>query len=466
MAKEYETIASGVRLRRAPIAWQEPVAVLLAICLLLSGFSYFFFWRLPAQRTALVEVEIKTIESRFLSRDLAWADRMARDLLASGRVSNKSQIARLEVLLQQIGELRAKFHCKVTFAVSPATAAVSLKAGQRIESGATLGVGDHHITFEAPGFEPEQREVVVEADGQIVELGTIQLRRRQGRLQVVAKDDEVRFSIRQIESESGIATEFVEIPETREPFSAAVPTGTYCITWSEGGVTLEGENVGVKAGEEMRIEKRFGTVPVTVQSDPPGATLWVEGEKHSRGVLPLKLDLRPISYRMTAQYEDWPSIKKEVRFHPSERGQVAFNWEYTAIDFDSQPQGARVYDGAEEIGVTPFKKVLLAGHHHFTAKLVNLDTQQVDVVLRKDHAGKADFQFVYGTLKIESEPIGAEIVLPGVPKEERPHSPCEINVRPGPVRFTMTLAGYQQVKVSHSVPAYQVSTIKAKFERP
>ena len=147
----------------------------------------------------------------------------------------------------------------------------------------------------------------------VIELGEIALRRMVGGVQLRSSDPLVTCSLVQVESDSGTADpEIEEIVAEGGVEASDLPTGKYEATWSFAGIELAVDRVLVKSGETTELGRRFDPVQFTVISDPPNATVQIEGEDQPRGVTPLVLSLRPGHYSLKANIRDWEGKKLDV----------------------------------------------------------------------------------------------------------------------------------------------------------
>ena len=107
-----------------------------------------------------------------------------------------------------------------------------------------------------------------------------------------------------------------------------------------------------------------------------------------------------------------------------------FLWKYCRVDFESDPTGARIYHGINELGVTPFELALQEGEYELTATLPGLDPVTAKLNLQHQKNGRLPFFFEYATLDVKSDPPEAEII---VAEKSLGFTPKEIVVDLGPL---------------------------------
>lgn len=88
-----------------------------------------------------------------------------------------------------------------------------------------------------------------------------------------------------------------------------------------------------------------------VNSDPPGAEIFIEGK--SRGLTPLRVELAPGTYEVEARLLEWPAQTQRLVLEKTGEARLGFAFGNGSVKITSAPGGASVYAGGKEIGRTP-----------------------------------------------------------------------------------------------------------------
>ncbi|RFC45688.1 MAG: PEGA domain-containing protein [Verrucomicrobia bacterium] len=211
---------------------------------------------------------------------------------------------------------------------------------------------------------------------------------------------------------------------------------------------------------------------VSITSNPDKVTVFWNDQR--LGETPLHKWLPQGSHKLEARYKNWPVKLVEMSADPDKLNELAFEWGYDIVSFDSAPQGARIFLGSEELGVAPFSCPLKAGVMTVRAFMPDLDEIQREITVTPGFKGRVVFQFDYGLIEVESEPPGATIIGPdGSPLKvggdagmnQNLLTPAQILRRPGPVQLRLEKKGYQSVTISDSLRAQRMLKLKATLER-
>jgi PKD repeat protein/uncharacterized protein (UPF0548 family) len=214
--------------------------------------------------------------------------------------------------------------------------------------------------------------------------------------------------------------------------------GLYKVEVKEAGVIENGykewkETVEVGPGEEVSLNAELlrKTGSIRVESVPRGAGLYLVGDLVKSEPLPEKIyadssyygttpktltDLGPGSYKVAVKkggYIDWV---KKVYVEAGEETllQVILQQQYGSISVSSAPASAKIYLDGNDKGITPATLTdLEPGSYKVEVKKEGYTdwSETVDVGSDKEVSLNAVLEIMTGSIRVKSEPIGAEIYL-------------------------------------------------------
>src|SRR6266446_2001485 len=121
---------------------------------------------------------------------------------------------------------------------------------------------------------------------------------------------------------------------------------------SRRALALAGGIVVLLAAAVFVIVPRLNRADVRVTSDPPGASLLVNGQP--RGKTPLHERWRKGTYELMAQYGELEGQKATLVIDSRQGQSQHFQFDYGGVTLTSEPSGASVKVGGAEVGKTPF----------------------------------------------------------------------------------------------------------------
>ena len=205
----------------------------------------------------------------------------------------------------------------------------------------------------------------------------------------------------------------------------------------EGGVVLDrGENIVNEPTD------RFGFL--FVRTDPPGATVFVNGQE--KGPSPQQLELPEGRYIVV--------VEMGRLYHPA-RQEVALTTEGARLVLDlrpahgtikvgSTPRGAQVWLDGEEVGTTPLELPRKpSGTYRLRVQAPDYLADERDLVVTDGAVAEHQATLIpdWGMLRVESDPPGASIILDEVRTGHvTPHR--FDRVRPGVRIVRLALAGH------------------------
>jgi hypothetical protein len=335
-----------------------------------------------------------------------------------------------------------------------------------------LPIGRHEIRVSSPGYDSALRSVDLMSNAELKTVDRIILDRFTGSAKLLSRPTGVEFELKMTQSDANRPEEFAGMISAAPVALPNLPTGVYELSWRQQGRVERRSNLTIRSGETVPVEVDLRLAEVNLNSNPDKATIFWNDQR--LGETPLHKWLPQGIHKLEARYDNWPVKLVEITADPDKLNELSFEWDYDIVNFDSAPQGARIFLGSEELGVTPFSRPLKAGVATVRAFIPDLDEIQREISVTPGLKGRVVFQFDYGVIQIESEPPGATIIGPdGNPlKMGGDHelfqnllTPAQILRRPGPVRLRLEMKGYQSVIISDSLRAQRMLKLKGTLER-
>ncbi len=128
---------------------------------------------------------------------------------------------------------------------------------------------------------------------------------------------------------------------------------------SRRALALAGAIVVLLAAAGWLIVPRLNRAEVRITSDPPGASLLVNGQP--KGKTPLHDRWPKGSYKLVAQYGELEEQQATLVIASRQSQSTNLEFEYGMVKITSEPSGARVQAGGVELGKTPLTNYLKPG---------------------------------------------------------------------------------------------------------
>lgn len=181
----------------------------------------------------------------------------------------------------------------------------------------------------------------------------------------------------------------------------------------EAEVLIEGKGIE----QSLEVELTPNWAPVTFRSEPPGATLLVDGEE--RGTTPLTTEIdagaREVALSLTG-YQRWTRELEVVADEPRELPLVRLSPAPARVRVTSEPSGATVAVGGEFRGRTPVT-LAIAPDQEVTLRLNKAGhrpaTRELRLERAEERALALELTPVLGTIEVRATPADATLYVDG-----------------------------------------------------
>jgi serine/threonine protein kinase/formylglycine-generating enzyme required for sulfatase activity len=199
------------------------------------------------------------------------------------------------------------------------------------------------------------------------------------------------------------------------PKSEDWPPGTYELVARYSNLEEQRRTLEVKPGgqgEEVVFVFPHGSLEL--KSDPLGAKVLFAG--NLLGYTPFTNNvLRPgeIVYQLDLNGYQVTNVAAQISEKSRQSLLVKLTRMTEGVQFTSDPDGAVVFLDGKELGKTPTSSMQLpTGPNKLTARYLGVEVIK-SVVVRRGEPSRCDFKFPSGSLRIESDLVGAEVVAAG-----------------------------------------------------
>lgn len=366
---------------------------------------------------------------------------------------NPDALASLPLIEKRLEEARGT----VIVSTSPEGATVKLGSMKEQTSPATFtGVpfGDYELVASLDGFESVSQSVTV--DSEIPQsLFGIELAKSSGEIEVVSEPQGADYKL--IKTREKKPEELIKVGVTPEKIDKLDP-GEYQVLMAIEGWPANSQFVRVENNRSTSVSAVFAKGGLNLTSDPSGAEVWIEtGQSKPRkaGVTPVNLSGLPAGkHGIELRYLDWEPIRRTVDVSGGLTQDLQFSWERSLVSFTSDPPGAEVFMGDKKLGkgqqTTPFQVELPEGDYRFSARYPKLGQVDKSHYVDPDAGSNGvDFHFDYGSVTLESQPVGAAVVSGGMPLGRTPLTLSV--VPPGDYTFELSKEQHRSSSVSGTV---------------
>ena len=423
--------------------------------------GYFFYWKPLQQDRYFVEaanqIEYSISENKvtFSEQEIArmlefeWLDAGQRQRLLSLRKEAEIQRQSWRGILEIQNPV-------------PSWAEVRLNQASISPGAHELPLAKYDLVFAAIGYSQALKTVHLQENEQTIDVEPVELTRLSGTAEINSKPAGLEVRLKMVESEAGRLNEFAKSTYSTPAIAKDLPTGTYEVSWTVEGVTKQRSSLTIRANESTSLSADLRKADVEITSDPDGATIFADGKR--LGDTPRTVVLAPGIHKFEAYYKNWPTKSFEITANPDDKvASYKVKWDYGSITFESDPIGAQVWVGTEELGFAPGSSIVQPGSTLFRATLPDLGEVLTKASVKPGSNGRVFFAFEYGGLDIISTPANASVIT--MTGKELGKTPLSINRRPGALRLKLSKPGYQPLVITESIKSGTDLKVTATLER-
>ncbi|HEY3898887.1 MAG TPA: bifunctional serine/threonine-protein kinase/formylglycine-generating enzyme family protein [Chthoniobacter sp.] len=242
-----------------------------------------------------------------------------------------------------------------------------------------LPVGKYSAHIMLAGYEPTDMAFEINADEQS-HPKLLHLKRAYGALQINCASAGATFELRDKEKVMEKGTTPATLRE--------VPVGNYQLVWLHD-TRSRIEPIQVEQNETLTKDFEFALGVIDVTSDPPGATISVDGEPVGSAVPagggspPLELKVAEGQHDVSAQYRGWPVQHKVVDADHTAPVEADFEFPFGSVKITSAPTGASVWQKGQELGLTPLPiEGLEPGNVRYELRLAGYQNIEVNAAVK------------------------------------------------------------------------------------
>ena len=308
---------------------------------------------------------------------------------------------------------------------------LKIRMGDRL----LLSAGSHRVVAELAGYYPLDTEVIVTlSPDQTIPLEMIRL----PGLVTLTTEPDVAAEVR-VDGERLGTTPLTD---------AEITTGRHQIEFVAERFLAEVRTLDVIGGGERQLlaaELTPNWAPISVDSDPPGAEVLVDGTV--TGTTPLVMEIsageRLIEVRLRG-YNAWADVVSVLADQSQTLPLVELTEADGRVALNTEPAGAAISVNGNYYGQTPMTLRLAPGRaHRLTLTKTGYDTidQELSVVADRDSALTLSMTARMGIVEVRSDPSAAEIWVDG---EQQGVTPNELTLSALSHQIEIRLAGFAE----------------------
>jgi hypothetical protein len=240
-----------------------------------------------------------------------------------------------------------------------------------------LPVGKYSAHISLAGYEPTDMAFEIKADEQ-AHPKLLHLKRAYGTIQVSCPSVGATYELRD---------QFKVVRKGSAPATLTdVPVGNYQLVWLHDSRSHI-ESIRVEQNEILPKDFEFAMGMIDVISDPPGATISLDGElvgpATPAGTPPLELKVAEGQHDVSAQYRGWPVQHKVVTADHTAPAEADFEFPFGSVKITSAPANASVWQKGKELGHTPLPiEELEPGEVRYELRLDGYQNIEVKAVVK------------------------------------------------------------------------------------
>jgi hypothetical protein len=217
------------------------------------------------------------------------------------------------------------------------------------------------------------------------------------------------------------------------------PKGSHLVLSKAGYEPL---NVNLQPGDRtLHLDLKPRLFQVTIRTEPPGAEVFMDGR--GMGVTPLVLPVEearssPLNLQLTG-YRPWTGVIARAKPLPDP---IVLEMQSRRATVRTQPSGAEVSLDGTQVGLSPVViQIPVMGSHTLRADLARYEPVIFKVGKGQPMPDPLVLQPLFYTVRVHSEPKGAEVLLDDAPKGIAPLETLEVPRR-GTHIVHLRLQGY------------------------
>ena len=214
----------------------------------------------------------------------------------------------------------------------------------------------------------------------------------------------------------------------------------------------------------FRLQRSTGTLALGVEPAGPADFELLDGENViRRGPLPATLAGVPTGTYAVAAHRGGRTVRQSVDVDREKPASATMVFALGHVRVASDPSGAEIFIGGSSQGRAPLALELPVGQQELRARYGNWPESAQTINVLPDGNPPVAFAFHTGSVKITSAPAGATVIGGGEPLGQTPLRIDEVS--PGPIRYELRMAGYQQAFVTGTVAPGGQTFLATRLDR-
>jgi hypothetical protein len=218
------------------------------------------------------------------------------------------------------------------------------------------------------------------------------------------------------------------------------------------GVVTNGQKLMLS--ESLPLSRDVGTIEL--DSTPGGAKIFLK-DKLLTQATPERVQLEQGTYTLTARYkDDWPTKQMVVEVKKGLVVTTNIYFENARVAVESEPRGATVWIGTNQLGTTPLSTLRPAGETTFHFELIGFDPTNETLLVVDAKVGqrvRPSLQSSNGIFNLMSDPVNARIFDAAGRElgQTAPDRPVAVSTNPGSYQFLARLEGLSDLTANLTV---------------
>jgi serine/threonine protein kinase len=235
----------------------------------------------------------------------------------------------------------------------------------------TLPKGKHVLELSLPGYQTRSMEVEINK-GSLNDLGLIPLIHDVGQLSLKSTPDNLSVEIVDSDNRTTVGKTPMVINN--------LPVGNYIVRIKRPGWPNYNEAVEIQPSASAAVEHTFKGVNVTLQSDPPRATIFLSSSE--LGKTPVTVELPPQRVQLVSRIGALTPVTQEFVPTGDEKQVVVFKHDYGVVSISSDRTDAEASIAGVDLGKLPIEAILPPGQHRIVVHSEGVPDQTKTVDIR------------------------------------------------------------------------------------